>query len=216
MLIIFGFPCSGTTFLSETLNSHPNIFIPTEMNFIVPAAFLIDRIADEKVGKRLLVDIILSSKDSLSITSYLTKDRITAAIDAANYDLSSILKSLYGKLSSASQKKIFGDKPPNDLLYLPLLGNVGLFKSDIKLIHIIRNVRDICDSLKMVSWAPEGIFDLIPKIWSCSNCHLNQSLRGKSNYCLVKYERLISSFDDMIKGLYDFFGVSMDMSILDS
>lgn len=105
MFIIFGFPRSGTTFLSEALNSHPDIFIPTETDFIVPAAFLIDRIADEKVGKRLLVDIILSSKVSLSIASYLTKERITAAIDAANYDLSNILKSLYGKLSSASQKK---------------------------------------------------------------------------------------------------------------
>lgn len=85
----------------------------------------------------------------------------------------------------------------------------------MKFIHIIRNVRDICDSLKMVSWAPEGIFDLIPRIWSCSNCHLNQSLRGKPNYCLVKYERLISYFDDTIEELCDFLGVSMDVSILD-
>lgn len=216
MFIVFGSPRSGTTLLSETLNSHSDIFVPTETDFIVPAALLIDRIADEKVGKRLLVDIILNSKDSLSITSHLTKEQVTAAIEAASYDLSSILISLFGELSVANQKQISGDKSPNDLLYLPLLGNAGLFKSEIKIIHIIRNIRDVCDSLREVSWAPESVVEYFPRIWSSSNCHLYQLLKDEPNYWLVKYESLISNFDNTIELTCDFLGVPMDLSMLDT
>jgi hypothetical protein len=215
MFIIFGSPRSGTTLLSETLNGHQDIFVPTETDFIIPAAFLIDRIADEKVGKRLLVDLILNSKDSQSITSHLSKGQIVAALDAANYDLCSILKAVYGELASVNQKKIAGDKSPNDLMYPQIFETVGLFESDIKFIHIIRNVRDVCDSLRMVSWAPEDVVDYFPRIWSFSNCHLHQLLKDKPNYWLVKYESLISNFDNTIEKTCDFLGVPMDLRMLD-
>lgn len=215
MFMIFGSPRSGTTLLSETMNSHPDIFLPTETDFIVPAAFLINRIKDEKVGKRLLIDIIMHSRDSLSITSCLSREQVVAALDDATYDLYGILNAIYGALSSANQKTIAGDKSPNDLMFLQIFETVGLFKSEMKFIHIVRNVRNVCDSLKMVTWAPEDVVDYFPRIWSYSNCHLHQLLENKSNYLLVKYEDLTSDFEETIAKTCAFLGVPMAWRMLD-
>lgn len=214
MFIIFGSPRSGTTLLSETLNNHPNIFVPMETDFIIPAAFLIDRIKNEKISKKLLIELIFNSKDSQSITSCLSKDQIASAVNAANYDFCSIIKSLYGMLSSVNNKLVAGDKSPNDLMFLQIFKTVGLFESDIKFIHIVRNIRDVCNSLTKVSWAPKGVENYFPRIWSFSNCHLHQFLKDKENYHMVKYESLILNFRTTMKNICKYLEVTIDVDML--
>lgn len=207
MFIIFGSPRSGTTLLSETLNIHPEIYVPTETDFIVPAAFLIDRIKDQNIGKKLLIDLILNSNDSRSITSQLKKDQIESIFYTENYNFCSIINAIYNKIAENNKKKLAGDKSPNDLMYPQIFETVGLFQSDIKFIHIIRNIRDICESLMGVSWAPKDICEYFPRIWSFSNCHIHQLLKDKPNYYLIKYEELTSSFTGQMGHICNFLGV---------
>jgi hypothetical protein len=46
MLFVFGSPRSGTTLLAQILNSHPEIVVPHETDFIIPFVFVFDRIPD--------------------------------------------------------------------------------------------------------------------------------------------------------------------------
>jgi hypothetical protein len=216
MFIIFGSPRSGTTLLSSTLNLNDQIVIPLETDFIIPTAFIIDRIKDSDIGKDLIYKLITSSERyKISIGEYLSNEEIKFCLDKSSYLLSDIISDLYQIIANKQNAKIAGDKSPNDLLFSRILIKNGLFDSDIKIIHIIRDIRDVIFSLKKLNWNPD-MEQWFPRFWSTSNLYIHNYYKSRlDKYILIKYENLVTNPGYYLKKITDFLEVSFQDKMLD-
>lgn len=215
MFIIFGSPRSGTTLLKETLNLNSKIFVPHETNLIAPIAYLIDSIENELIGKELIEKLITSSKVyGHTLRPYLDEIDISCSLQEADYTLSGIIESIFGNLAKKVNKITCGDKSPNDLLSVQILQNLGLFDSNIKIIHIVRDIRAVVSSLLNVDWAPRDIEFSFPRQWCHTNVHLHRAMEGKSNYLLIRYEDMIENPKRSLTSVTQFLGVGFEENML--
>lgn len=217
MFIIFGSPRSGTTFLKESLNQNPAIVIPHETDFIIPLAFLVNRIPDVGVGRELVAQMIVSTNDfAASIGCYLSPSEVKACVYDADYNAPAILESLYASIAQKTGAVIAGDKSPNDLGSLGILRSTRLFESNIKLIHIVRDMRDVVLSLQNTSWAPGNIEMTFPGIWNTTNLNLRRFAAQKpENYFFLRYEDFVENTATKLKKICDFLEVAFDSRMLD-
>jgi len=215
MFIIFGSPRSGTTLLKEMLCQHSSLVIPHETDFIIPMAFIVDRIQDIDLGKKLVSEMICSTKDfKASIGRHLSPIEICEIVESSHYSLIGLLEGLYSGVAKKSGALLAGDKSPNDLGFVGILKKTGLFESNIKIIHIVRDPRDIVLSLKSVGWSPEDVENYFPRIWANSNLNLERfGSQGKTPYMLVKYEDLILDPPNELKKICNFLEVGFDFSM---
>ena len=204
MFVIFGSPRSGTTILSSSLDLHSQIIVPDETDFIIPLAFIVDRVHQAPIGKEMIKNLIINGERyKVSLGEYLSQDEVFAAIDKADYNAAAILESIYSSLAEKAGKKIAGDKSPNDIMFSYMLEKVGFFNSDIKIIHIVRNIRDVIVSLQELQWVPE-IEKFFPRIWCESNLFLHNLLKEQtSRYLLVKFEDLITDPRKNFEKIFD-------------
>lgn len=217
MFIIFGSPRSGTTLLKESLNLHPGVFIPMQTTIISTAAHLIGTISAWEKAARLVSEAIIASDDySTVFAPYLTESEVRTAVQGAEPSLAGILNAVYGALARKLGKQLCGDKSPDDLLSIRKLEQVGLLDSQIKFVHIVRDVRGSVASLLNVDWAPAGIEEYFPRIWNYTNLHLYKKLVGKPNYFLVKYEELVMDPKRALSGISGILGVPFHDSMLDA
>lgn len=215
MFIIFGSPRSGTTLLREMLNQHSDILIPEETSFIVPCAYILDRVADPNAGRRMIFDMIVNAKDfTVTLAAYLSREDIWRAVSGADYTLLGVLSAIYTELGKKTGKRITADKSPNDLLSVQILQNLGLFQGDVKILHIVRDIRAVVLSLLKVDWAPADIGNTFPRTWSATNVHLSTVMSGSSSYHLLRYEDLVGQPDHELKKICAFLNVDYQESML--
>jgi len=216
MFFIFGSPRSGTTLLAQTLSSHKDIIIPHETDFIIPMAFIFDRIRDSHAGKEMIGTLITQSVAfRSSIGEYLSTSDVINIINACEYHPAAILNSLYAAVARGANAVMAGDKSPNDLLFLRMLIKGNGISSDMKIIHIVRDVRDVMVSLNRVGWGTD--FDLyFPRFWSNSNLYLNALYKDKpSQYMFIRYEDMVSDPNEHFSRVCSFLGTSFQPEMLD-
>ena len=205
MFIIFGSPRSGTTICAQTLSAHPDVMIPKETDFIVPMVFIYTRIPDQSMGKEMITRLIINSrayKDSIG--EYIHPGKIQELVESSHYHPSSILGSIYNQIAAHTNARIAGDKSPNDLDYIKILVESESI-SGIKVIHLVRDVRDLMVSLNRTGWLQDAD-DYFPRLWSNNNLYLYHKYRHKyEEYLLVRYEDMVknprTTFADICKFL---------------
>ncbi|REG61253.1 sulfotransferase family protein [Paraburkholderia sp. BL6669N2] len=217
MFIIFGSPRSGTTLLKESLNLHPDIFIPMQTTIISTTAHIIGTIGSWEKAVKVVAEAIVASDDYPTIFApYLTEAEVRTTLDTAAPSLAGVLDALYGALASKLDKLLCGDKSPDDLLSIRKLEQVGLLDSQLKFIHIVRDVRGSVASLLNVDWAPAGIEEYFPRIWNYTNLHLYKKMHGRHNYVLIKYEDLVATPNAVLTHICDMLGLPFSDSMLDA
>lgn len=217
MFFIFGSPRSGTTLLAQSLNSHKDIVIPHETDFIIPMAFIFDRIRDPHTGKEIIGKLITQSVAfSTSIGEYLTANDIFKIVAECKYHPAAIITSLYAAISQRANAVIAGDKSPNDLLFLRMLLKGNGISPDMKIIHIVRDIRDVMVSLNSVGWGSD--FDLyFPRFWSNSNLYLHTLYKtNPSQYMLIRYEDMVREPSEHFTKICSFLGTTFQSKMLDS
>lgn len=217
MFVVFGSPRSGTTLLKEMLCQHPDLVIPHETDFIIPMAFILDRVQDDKLGKKLISSMICATTAfKPSIGRYLDRSEVCEIVESSQYSLGSLLEGLYSVIARKAESLIAGDKSPNDLRFIGILQKTGLFESNIKIIHIIRDVRDVVLSLKKTEWAPPDIEHFFPRIWENSNLNLRRfASHGKTPYLVVRYEDLVVDAPTELKKTCALLEVAFDEKMCD-
>lgn len=209
MFIIFGSPRSGTTLLGTTLSLHPALQVIDQTDFIVPWAFVLDRVKDADTGRHILLNIISSSRYfPVSIGRYLNQSEIKQILFQAPYELSGLLNLIYGAIAGKCEKAYCGDKSVSDIGYFPILNRVGLFQSDIKYIHIVRDIRAVFASLERLDWVKDR--HIYPRSWANANLGLHEILVGRDNYCFIRYEEMVSNPRNTFSKLCEFLGFSYD------
>lgn len=85
-----------------------------------------------------------------------------------------------------------------------------------KVVHIVRDPRDVLSSLKQQRWAPNELSQLIP--WYKGVMNTWQSQRdqlGHDQYVEIRFEDLIAQPESVIKELCTFCGLGFEESMLD-
>ncbi len=216
MFFIFGSPRSGTTLLAQCLSNHADIIIPHETDFIIPMAFVFDRVRDPRAGREIIEKLITHS-DAFSdnIGEYLTADNVCEIVNACDYHPASILTSVYSAIAKVANAVIAGDKSPNDLLFVRMLIKVNGISPDMKIIHIVRDIRDVMVSLNRTGWVAD--LDLyFPRFWSNSNLYLYSLYKEKpSQYMLIRYEDLVRNPEKKFMTICAFLGTTFRPGMLD-
>ena len=211
MFHIFGSPRSGTTLLAQSLDAHPDILVPDETNLVMPVAFLFNGVRDPATGAALIADFLAAAQGFRSLAEYAGAERVREAVLAAPYDLAEILHAAFDVAARGAGKRVAGDKSPNDIMYLRAFVEGRGVGPRTKVIHIVRDVRDVLSSLLEQPWAPPDLHRYFPRIWGASNLYLaDAAAEFPDRYRLVKYEELVRDPAQHLASLCDFLGVAFD------
>lgn len=215
MFFIFGMPRSGTTLLAQCLNAHTDLVVPGETDFIIPMAFVLDRVKDPAVGRKLIFQLMTNSdrfRDSLD--EYLEPQDIYDAIYSSDYQAAAILTEIYRRVAQSDGRLLAGDKSPNDLNFLRMLVKVGGLASETPIIHIVRDVRDLMVSVNRTGWVTD--LDLyFPRFWCNQNLYLNAICRAEARYLLLRYEDFVADPESWLKEVTTLLGVEYQCDMLD-
>jgi hypothetical protein len=216
MFFIFGAPRSGTTLLSATLDLHSQIVVPQETDCIVPLVLIVERVPDPAVGRALISRLVVSTaRFADSLGEHLSAADVERAVAAAPYTAAGILDALYGAIAARLGKRLAGDKSPNDLGSVFILRRAGVFASDFKVIHIVRDVRDVVLSLRAVGWVqrPELSF---ARAWSQRNVAVHEQFKDEpERYRLLRFEDLVADPPAVVRALTEFLGVPFEPAMLE-
>ncbi|HEV8484589.1 MAG TPA: sulfotransferase [Blastocatellia bacterium] len=214
--IIFGCPRSGTTLLSQCLTAHSRIHVPYETDILGPCAFIVDRVKNPGVGKEIIVNLITHSYYfDVSLGHYLTPQDIRDVVKGAKYDMQAIFMNLYSLLGARARKSIIGDKSPFDILDAFILARTGLLNEPMKVIHIVRDIRDVMVSLNRQGWFPNAD-SYFPRLWSQRNLFLQAHMEHASNYFLLRYEDFVREPAKWLNALCAFVGAELEEQMPDT
>jgi len=215
MFFIFGMPRSGTTLLAQCLNAHTEIVVPHETDFIIPMAFIFDRVRNENTGRELIGKLIINSAHfSVSLGEYIDAADVHEAVYSSEYTPAAILRAIYATVARRAGARLAGDKSPNDFNFLRILVKTGALSSDAKVIHVVRDIRDVMVSVNKTGWAA-GLDAYFPRFWSNNNLYLNALYReDASHYALIRYEDFVADPREEIEKLCVFLGVEFEEGML--
>ena len=215
MFLILGTPRSGTTLLAQTLNAHSRIAVPHETDFIVPMAFVCDRVRDPDLGRRMVADFVTGGADfPASLGEFLSADEARHAVRSAPYAPADMLAALYGAVARKCGKPIAGDKSPNDLNFVRILHKTGVLAPPMRVVHLVRDVRDVVVSLRRTGWAPD-LEHYFPRQWSNNNLYLAAAMAGDADhYLLLRYEDLVADPATWIARICAFLGADFESAML--
>ncbi len=215
MFVILGSMRSGTTLLAQCLNAHSALVVPDETDFVIPTAFIVDRVADEQVGKRLAGDLIVNSKRfGASLGRYLDEAAVREAVAGARYDVAGVITAVYDAVAKSARVAQAGDKSPNDLQFLRVLLDDGFFDT-VQALHIVRDVRDVMVSMYRLGWIPRLKYGY-PRFWSADNVFAANRLSVvPHNYHRLRYEDLVADPATVLADACAFLGVEFEPTMLD-
>lgn len=218
MFIIFGYPRSGNTLLGALLNVNDEIVVPAETDFIVPACAIFRAVPDAKTGRRLIADLIVNTERfPYSLAPYVSPQALLDEFEASEYTGAGIVQAVYRVVAKAAGKSIAGDRSPMDISYIPEMNKAGVFKSDIRVIHLVRDPRDVYLSTLKANWLPEEELRAnFPRVWAGTNLNLRRLFSAHpERYIRVRYEDLIGSPETELRRVCDFLQVPFQPKMLD-
>ncbi len=218
MFILFGYPRSGNTLLGAVLNANDHIAVPEETDFIVPVCVICKRVPDPSAGRALLAKLITSTERfEHSLAKYASYSDLEEALENCEYTAAAVINAVFQVVARNAGKLVAGDRSPNDIAYIPDMMRSGLFKSDIRVIHLVRDPRDVYLSTRRLNWIPENqLRSGFPGTWSATNAMLYDLFRNaQDRYLSVRYEDLIAEPEMQVRRITDFLGVPFQSKMLD-
>lgn len=217
MFTILASPRSGTTLLACALDQHDSILTTYQADVVFPLVLMHQRLPEASVGKDLIARFLCAMESfDRTLGRYLTGSEVREAILESDYTPGSMLVHLYRRMAQKAHKAIAGDKTPNDLGRIGLLQESGILDADIKVIHLVRDVRDVISSLAKVRWAPGDFGTSFPRLWSETNVALHDHLGANTEkYLLIWYEDLVSDPRRSLERVAGFLGLEFQTQMLD-
>jgi hypothetical protein len=218
MFIIFGTPRSGTTLLSTSLDQNDQIIVPDETDFIIPMAFVFDRVKDPTQGRRLIADLIVrTERFPITLGRYFQHADIVDIFGSVEYNLPDMLQTIYDRVAQVAGRRLAGDKSPNDLVYARILTKHGLARSPIKTVHLVREIRDVL--LSLAEMQPKDAPELnryFARSWAQSNLFLQDMYASHPDrYLFLRYEDLVADHVTAFRRIADFLDVPYQEKMLD-
>lgn len=209
---IIGIGRSGTTLLRLMFHNHPNIAVPYESHFITDYYNRLDDygdLSDDTNLDKLLTDI-LQEKLLVQWDHEFDINRIKALM--SDNSLESIFNAIYSDYANGKGKSRWADKSD----YLDRMHIINNIFPNAKFIHIIRDGRDVANSVLRLPWGPT---DLIGAAEWWNDCirlaRAVGAVLGDKKYTEVKYEDLVNDPEKELRRLCEFVDEEFSENMLD-
>ena len=192
------------------LNKHPELCVPFESGFIVDfhrKRAVYGDLAERANAMRLLRDI---AAHPLVRKGQLVSN-IEAILDQSVSTYPALVNAIFTIYARSHNKSRWGDKTPSYVTDLDVLR--GIFPS-CKIIHLVRDGRDVALSNRNVGW---GIHNL-PRVaadwrWKTVMAHKIGTVLG-DDYLLVRYENLVLETESTLRTVSRFLDVPYTEAML--
>ncbi len=207
---VVGAQRSGTTMLRLMLNQHPDVAVPFESGFVTDfAARQADfgDLSDPANAARML--------DAIASHPLVKKGNLildTQAILARPItDYASLCDAIFSAYADAKGKRRWGDKTPS---YITELDQLWRLFPGCKIVHIVRDGRDVALSNLRVGW---GIHNL-PRAaqdwrWKTLLAHKMGAVLAP-NYIELRYEELVLAPEQQLRRICEFLELDYDPRML--
>lgn len=210
---IVGADRSGTTMLRLMLNQHPRLHIPRETGFIedLIREFPLERSLRKEEVKKCIATIVSHKRwPDLEIETNILNVKI---LNLSEPNLSQVIDCVFRLSMSHTGKARWGDKTPT---YLNYIDKIHTIFPNAKFVHILRDGRDVCISLRQKGWVGNMTWQ-IAKYWS--NTVKNGAILGRSMghdfYREFQYEDIVKNPGDVLGEICNFIGETFDPCMLD-
>lgn len=208
-IFIVGAPRSGTTLLRAMLNRHPRIGLSDETYFFY-YAYLRRRafgdLADLGHRKRLIASYGATQRmERLKLDQARLNERLLAEGSSYPGFFATILR-FYAE---SQGKARYGEKTPHHAWYVKTLLD---WYPDGRVIHLVRDPRDVCASLFNVPWGRKTA-TANAELW-VSLTRAAEEGQGNPGFRRVRYEDVVADPERAMRELCDFLGEDYDPAML--
>jgi hypothetical protein len=210
-IFIVGMARSGTTLLSEILNTHSKIVVSPETHYF-RKYWLNDKQASLKKRVKLSKKFLACDEFKQFGFSIEEKKEIECEIlESLKSGKTEILSNIQTRYRLREKKPFWAEKTTAHLMYIPEIAR--LFPAG-KFICITRDPRDICLSLKKVPFNAGSTMS-IARRWKryASRTSLYKDTY-KNRFLEIRYEELIVNPEQVIKKICMFLGIDYESNML--
>ena len=204
---VVGVPRSGTTLLRLQLDSHSDLAVGPDTGFGVVAS----RPGADVSGPSDLLDalVALDTWPDL-LLDRADAERLLAAVQP--WSLGAGLRALFQALAAREGKSRWGDKTPVHSACMPALARA---LPEARFIHLIRDGRDVAASVRDQPFAPgDGSIEAIARDWEDRIVTARRDAGALVHYREVRYERLVSAPESVLRELCEFIELPFDSGML--
>ncbi len=216
-IFVVGASRSGTTLLQLLLNAHPNITVSGELHYfdtILQLKKMVPTIESDADLKDFFVHL-----PRVSGFQYLPRiDDVLEKVqerlrheDSRSYEkFYYFLLKEYALLEKPTSR--FGEKTPENIRYLEQI--IEIFPN-ARIIHIVRDPRDVVSSMLKVAWTANDVVMNTLK-WKCDMfCGIEFSLKHPSAYLEIRYEDLVLKSEAQLTSVCTFLNEPYDRRMLE-
>jgi hypothetical protein len=209
-VFVIGSQRSGTTMLRLMLNNHPRLAIPHESAFIT---IYFKRLADYgDLGRR---DNVRRLLDDVARHPLVQRGKLIADPEAVLArpirSYSEFVDAVFRSYAEARGKPRWGDKTP---FYTPDIDIIRRIFPRAKVIHLVRDGRDVVLSQKSIEWMSSNLPKLVLDWqWKTTIAHKVGAVMG-SDFLEVRYEDLVCRPEEILRRICAFLGEDYDPAML--
>jgi hypothetical protein len=209
---VVGSDRSGTTMLMMMLDAHPQLGVARESWFLI------------ELMNALPLKVELSRENIQSAYQIISRHprwRNWEVPDAAlkncldslqKPDLGTLIEAVFRLDQRLADKPRLGDKTPAYVLEMERLREVF---PDARFIHLIRDARDVCVSLRKVGWHGPTVVHMA-RYW---RRHVETGIRagqrlGNDAYLQIPYESIVADVEGSLRAICRFLEIPFDRGLL--
>jgi Sulfotransferase family len=209
---IFGAPRSGTSLLSRMLDSHPRLAVPFETHIFRHFGPLLPYYGDlsQPPSRQRLIDDILASPTIRYFDPPLERERVLAVETAPTFG--GVVDAIMASWAAQQGKARWGEKTPMHAFDWPLIWTSF---PDARVIHLIRDGRDVAISVKRARHGPKTIYAAAQQ-WSryVAQMRVIQGSIAPKNLLEVHYENLVREPECVLRAICRFLEEDFDDGML--
>jgi hypothetical protein len=199
---IVGCTRSGTTLLQALIDNHPNIAIPPESNIYLRFGRIFHTYGDPSVRRNRLrlIRAILHDGCIQRWRLAASPGDIEQRLQQKNFP--GIIEALFSFYARKHGARRWGDKTPAHIHYL---SDIRRDFPDAKLIHLVRDGRDVAEAMRRMIWCPVTAVGLADR-WRGEVMSWRKfcECAGSENTLIVRYEDLVTSPKEVIGRVMQF------------
>lgn len=214
-IFVVGASRSGTTLLQLILNAHPDVAIHGEIHFFNAVLQLKREIPDLLSSGRLAQFFDQLKRPSsfqylpgIEARLLSVRQRLEQA-NSPSYEM--FFRLLLEVYAEDNQAVRCGEKTPENIRYLHDL--VTVFPM-ARIIHIVRDPRDVVASLMRMPWAPNSVVINALK-WKVDMLYVQDFLRSGGTIHELRYEDLVTTPETQLRSLCRFINVPWKPAMLE-
>lgn len=209
-VIVLGSQRSGTTMLRLMLNNHPNLAIPHESGFITDYFKRLREYGDlacKDNARRLLNDV--ATHPHVRRGKLIVDPEAVLARPIRTYR--GFVDAIFSCYAEAQGKSRWGDKTPS---YTAEIDIVRCIFPDAKIVHLVRDGRDVVLSQRSIEWMSSNLPKLVLDWqWMTTIAHKVGAVIGP-DFLEVRYEDLVCRTEEVLQQICHFIGENYDPSML--